>query len=109
MRTEVEKLCNSTKVSLIITTVNAEMLRDIIYSPALFLMILTPWRMVQWFLENWSFTYPKNIALIKEKEIKKRSEIIRLFKVGVTDFFTITAITFMTFTFFKIPYLLMIF
>jgi hypothetical protein len=64
MTDELNSIENSSRMSVIVTTANAELIKDLANTPFFLLLLLTPWRLVQWFKENFTFTYPNNVFLI---------------------------------------------
>ena len=46
MRKEIDKLSFSSKLSVIVTTANKELIKDIVNLPSLLILALSPWRLL---------------------------------------------------------------
>lgn len=75
MEKELTKLSNSSKLSVIVKTANKELLKDIANIPSLIILLLSPWRFIQWLLTKVKvFNFDKNLVKVLDDEQKRRDE-----------------------------------
>ena len=108
MQSELNKLQKGSKTSLIVTTANAELFKDLIHLPLVIGMLITPHRLIQWGMHNISFKYSADIKKMKEDEDKKRKAVIHLFMEGITDILSLFCLLLIIVTLIRLPHLLII-
>jgi len=71
MEKELNKLSNSSKLSVIVKTANKELIKDIANLPSLVILLLSPWRFLQWLITKVRvFNFDKTLVKVLDDEQK---------------------------------------